>query len=168
MHRPPFQASDPFWKPPTNLFLYLGEVVDDGDVEVSGVVVLAGGVVEGVPAVPAESPLDVGLLPVVPLLVAPVVPCMLVLLPLVLLGSMLEPMLPGCWVLCVPCVSWVPLVPVCTPVCELELDPVPCVPMLPAVPVPAPLPVVWASAKVPSESVATQSSFRIVSVFSLS
>ena len=43
---------------------------------------LDGEVVEGVPAVPAESPLDVGLLPVVPLLVAPVVPCMSVLLPL--------------------------------------------------------------------------------------
>lgn len=59
----------------------------DGVADESGVVVvdgeaLDGEVVEGVPAVPAESPLDVGLLPVVPLLVAPVVPCMSVLLPL--------------------------------------------------------------------------------------
>jgi hypothetical protein len=55
-------------------------VVEDGLADESGVVVLDGEVVDGVPAVPAESPLAVGLLPVVPLLVAPVVPCMLVLL----------------------------------------------------------------------------------------
>ncbi len=135
---------------------YFGFVLDGLPGELG---VLEGEPVEGEPVVelpeaPEESPLIEGLVLAVPVLVEPLVP--------VAFGSVLLPMLPGVvWVPCVvcePCVLWAPVVSVCV------LEPIP---VLPAVPVPAPLPVVWARAKVPSESVAIKRSFRILSDLSL-
>jgi hypothetical protein len=146
---------------PGELGVLEGEPVEGEPVE--------GEPVEGLPDVPEESPFIVGLELVVPVLVDPLVPCPVVL-PLVpyapvAFGSVLLPMLPG-WVcvpcvVCEPCVLWAPVVSVC-PDCVLEPTPV-----LPAAPVPAPLPAVWARAKVPSDSVTIKRSFRIVSDLSL-
>jgi hypothetical protein len=151
--------------PPINGGLcYFGFVLDGlpGELGVLEGEPVEGEPVEGLPEVPEESPLIEGLLLVVPPLVEP-----LIVLPLVpvAFGSVLFPMLPG-WVcvpcvVCEPCVLWAPVVSVC-PDCVLEP-----IPVLPAVPVPAPLPVVWARAKVPSESVAIKRSFRILSDLSL-
>ena len=118
---------------------------------VGGGVAIEGDPVEGDPVLePAEDPSGVGELLGVPMPLASVVPCIVVLEPLepvsfgpfVLPLPVVEPMLPGC-------VDCVPL----------------CVPVLPAAPVPAPLPV-WAKARVPSESVAIKRSLRIVLAFS--
>jgi len=147
--------------PPNGGLCYFGVVLDglplegepeDGDPAEGEP--MEGEPVDGLPEVPEESPFIVGLLLVVPVLVDPLVPCPVVLplVPYAPVESVPVPMLPG-W-LCVPCVLWVPL----------ALEPVP---VLPAVPVPAPLPDVWARAKVPSESVATNRSFRIVFDLSL-
>jgi hypothetical protein len=94
--------------PPINGgFRYFGFVLDGLPLEgepVEGEPVegepVEGEPVEGLPAAPEESPFIVGLELVVPVLVESLVPCLVVLLPLVpyapvAFGSVLLPMLPG-------------------------------------------------------------------------
>jgi hypothetical protein len=145
---------------------YLSGVIAGGGVLVEGGgVSVAGDPVEGDPVLePAEDPSGAGELRGVPAPLGLVVPCGVVWESVSLAPGMAlpdgEPMLPGS-VDCVPLCA-----PGSVPVCVLAPDP--AVPALPAAPVPAPLPDVWANARVPSESVAIKRNLRIRSAFSCS